>query len=322
MSIFKNQLMNSVMPQSQALGARQHRASHEFPRTDVLSINVPVVEGLKTGQRGLVLIPPGLVENIDGSFNTGGNFSSVALRKFVLFWDRLEVPENNVMEIGFNVAEIEYLKSCDVLQRTRVQMQGRFDGLEPIKIANKTVFKKLDQTNPGVWSIVSDANNVIFTDDEVSDGSGVSFKLYNALSIPEGDVPLNDILEFKSKRNDQLVSLRHHLDDVYQKILASPDRPLAEITEIERLDKNIADYNKVIAETGFSLLKINLQANFSVSKAFAAAILINQTGLPHSAAATGGLVAGFFDVSIGMGLKRRRETATPFQYIHSLGKEV
>jgi len=145
--------------------------------------------------------------------------------------------------------------------------------------------------------------------------------LYGALQIPDGEVPLENILEFKEKRRDELLALRHHLDDVYQKIISSPDKALAELSEIEKIDRAISDYLRAISEQKFSLTKTSLQANFSFNKATTASIGATAIGLPLTGALLAGAVAGI-DIKLGKGLKGGRDNSTPFQYIHSLHSKL
>ena len=148
--------------------------------------------------------------------------------------------------------------------------------------------------------------------------------LYNALLVPEGNIPLEAVLEFKERRNDELLALRHYLDDVYLKIITSPDSSLTELSEIERLDIAIANYTKSIKEKKFSLTNTSLQANFSLTKAGAAALaassLAGPLGLSIASVALAGIVAGI-DIRLGKGLKGNRSEDTPFQYISSLHRE-
>ena len=284
------------------------------------SISISKIEKMKTGKRGLILLPP-IQRDIQTNMVTfGGEFSLLALRKFTLFWDCLEVSENNLIGGGGNIAELNFLESCGVVQKTKIEVIGSYGLIEFIKTANLALLEKLSEANPGAWSVASQLNSIAFSDGELSENSGVSFKLYDALIIPDGNVPLEDILEFKHRRNDELLNLRHHLDDVYRKILSSPDRPLTELSEIEKLDKVLSNYNSVTKETGFSFTKSTLQANFSVSRAVAAALVSDKIGLPLSASAMTGVIAGI-DVRVGKGLNKSKQLDTPFQYIHSLNRE-
>jgi len=43
---------------------------------------------------------------------------------------------------------------------------------------------------------------------------GLGLELIEAIPLPDKDVPLNEILEFKLKRNDEFVALRTELDSI------------------------------------------------------------------------------------------------------------
>lgn len=325
MSSFKDSLLNSA---SNSIGMpRKHdkvSQLRELPIQPTHATKIPLVESLEKGKRGLVLFPPCSVSDDGAVFSNDGDMSPVTLRKSVLFWDKLEIPSNNIVEIGFNTTDVEYLQSCGVVQRTRVEMFGSFDLMQALVNSHKTVFAALDEATPRAWSTASEDNNVVFTNDEMEDTSGVMVKLYDALLVPDGNIPLEDVLEFRERRRDELLALRHHLDDVYLKIITSPDSALVELSEIERLDLAIANYSKAIKEKKFSLTSTTLQANFSLTKAGVAALtassIAGPLGLPLSSVAIAGIAAGI-DIRLGKGLKGNRSKDTPFQYINSLHRE-
>jgi hypothetical protein len=87
-------------------------------------------------------------------------------------------------------------------------------------------------------------------------GRGVLVSLHRALPVPDKDVPLQDILEFRTKRSDELIALRRHLEEIYGRIVSAGDSDLALKTELERLQQAINDYTKVFHERRFKFRMI------------------------------------------------------------------
>jgi len=113
MSSFKSSLLNSSA-NSIGLAPKTgvHRSLRGLPIEPTTVTQIPSVKVLEQGKRGLVLFPPCSISDEGKRLSIGGQMSPITLRKSVLFWDKLEVPINNMLEVGFNTAEIGYLKSC------------------------------------------------------------------------------------------------------------------------------------------------------------------------------------------------------------------
>ena len=94
MSSFKDSLLNS------AVNLRG------LPIQPTNATKIPSVESLEKGKRGLVLFPPCSISDDGNKISMGGQINPITLRKSVLFWDKLEVPKNNLLEIGYNLSLI------------------------------------------------------------------------------------------------------------------------------------------------------------------------------------------------------------------------
>jgi len=144
MSSFKNELLNGSSNSIKSLKLTQ--------TVPTRVIQVPSVESLEVGKRGIVLFPPCKIsDNREEFVYEGKGMDPVYLRKSVLFWDKLEVPTNNMFQIDFNAAELEYLESCGIVQRTRVNMSGSYSPGEIIINSHKKVFEALDKASELVW---------------------------------------------------------------------------------------------------------------------------------------------------------------------------
>jgi hypothetical protein len=185
----------------------------------------------------------------------------------------------------------------------------------------QATFRTLDQDEPGVWSLGCGKNSVSFPERELENGRGVLVRLYEAIPVPDKEVPLQDILEFKVKRLDELLALRFHLESIYQRIIAAGDGELALQSEIGALEKSIVDYLKVAKAVSFPFLNMSFNANLNVPAAVAAGLAAFSAGFGTVPTVLAGVAAG-----IGFGpaasLKGHKASPTPFRYISSFHKRV
>src|SRR6202044_3129242 len=100
-------------------------------------------------------------------------------------------------------------------------------------------------------------------------GNGLALELYRAIPVPDKDMPLNEVLEFRRRRYDELQSLRLEIDKLVQEINASQD-PKAELeTCLLRIDEKCAAAVRVGSEWQFPVRLSNLKTSFDL-KPFAA----------------------------------------------------
>jgi hypothetical protein len=88
--------------------------------------------------------------------------------------------------------------------------------------------------------------------------------LINALPVPDANVPIPDIIEFKERRRDELLNLHQCLDETYQEILSSPDPSLANKSAVERLKRSIAEVESVCSEKWKKITKFDFSAELNL----------------------------------------------------------
>jgi hypothetical protein len=103
--------------------------------------------------RGIVIAPPFNVLPT-GGISCGGDPSSADLRKYLLYFDKIDYPDNNFISIGAG-HELQCLIDAGVATRTRVQFQGPLSSGngEFFLLAQQAVFEKYQKENPGNWSL-------------------------------------------------------------------------------------------------------------------------------------------------------------------------
>jgi Family of unknown function (DUF6236) len=178
-----------------------------------------------------------------------------------------------------------------------------------------------DEREPGKWSLATGEGSISFPESDLEVGRGALVRLHRAIPVPDKDVPLRDILMFREKRRSELLALRHHLESIYQRVLAAADGELAINTEIEALQAAIADHIRASKETGFKFRAVSLNASLNLVKGATVGVGVLALGLPAVAAL---MMAAGAAINIGPGtaLTWGKPTGTPFQYISAYHEEV
>lgn len=151
---------------------------------------------------------------------------------------------------------------------------------------------------------------------------------FNILPVPNMDVPIEEILEFKERRSDELRRLRGEIDNLEMRLQSAEDNVQIKRIWIEfedRLQSNVADLNRVMKECRWKirpsvmngLVSMSMPGIMSTAEMFGASFSPFQKGI--------GLAAGTV-LSIGLAIKDiggiRREALdnNPFAYVYHARK--
>ena len=163
---------------------------------------------------------------------------------------------------------------------------------------------------------------------------GLGLELIEAIPLPDKDVPLNEILEFKLKRNDEFVALRTELDSIGS-ALNSAENSASELQRaVGHIDKACADALRVCGEWQFPVRLSNQKMAldlkpFEILAGGVAGVFI-ASALPMSTTqivlgGLGGAVAGAksaFKITGDIGLQSIRRRRSPFAYVAHAHKEL
>lgn len=194
-----------------------------------------------------------------------GPFPFADLRRYTLYWDRLEFPKNNVFDFE-EYPEIDYLESAGVLQRTSVVID-RSREPSPFKayiLAQMEAFQRLEAAEPGMWAIGQSAGDFYTPRELALPSRTVEIELVEALPTPPDNVSLPDVLEFKSRRGSELIALRATLDALYLEIANSGDIPRAKTAAVDRLIRSISDLHSAANESWTARIKSSLKIELNV----------------------------------------------------------
>ena len=279
--------------------------------------------------RGLIISNPMEIDAAKNYISAKGQLDPSELRFSLLFWDKFVFPRSNLLSPVGDEGE-EFLVSVGVLSRPIYT----YSGGHPALIAFDTymrAFSDLEKMEPGVWSL-SQGEKSLFINNSATNlinDSGMSLELIRAIPVPAADVPLNEILEFKERRNAELMIFRAHIDKLVLEIQNSPART----DEFNRIAKEIdaacADLLKVGREWQWPVHFSDFKANFNLDPdKFLRAVktgweLLEPYGpiAQTSAAAVSGLVSTI-NVKPDISLRSIKAPRGPFRYAQLAHKEI
>lgn len=276
-------------------------------------------------ERGLIISPP--IE-IEGSslLVKSSDLDSQELRFALLFWDKLVWPSSRVIYFDGGADE-EFLKSAGVLSRP----EYTFDGDVALGVAKSQMaaFQDLDRSEPGSWALSTGERSFNWKDGEVKNDSGTLIELHKAIPIPRHDVPLEEILEFKRRRRDELLLFRHHVESLAADVKKAGDQQAELNKKMAEIDQACSNLLIVSREWQFPVYLSSYKTTLNLSpKAFmpwmgAAGTFAAPFGMAATTAAS--LVAGLLatiEFKAEPAFRPVRVPTSPYKYAYRIGKEL
>lgn len=281
--------------------------------------------------RGIVVSSP---VNLDGaSFTIQGGLDAQELRHWLLFWDELAWPTSNLIHVAGGLDEI-FLEEAGVLSRPRMPMYGTFAGSDAVSKPHLAAFKILDDDEPGKWSLATGARSFNWSQMPLTNTNAAVFELHRAIPVPNHDVPIAEVLEFKQRRRDEIKRLRTEIDIYAAVVRAAGDPQTVLNAKAAEIELACADLLRVGHEWRYPVRLTDLKASieFKPGDVILDAIKIGAAGhFAFDMGALGALLGGILGVTLGSGLKLSgtlqnsvlpNPRSTPFQYVHSFHKEL
>lgn len=248
------------------------------------------------------------------------------LRFALLFWDRLVWPSSRAVHFASGPDEV-FLESTGVLTRPEYTVYG--DVAQGMARGQIQAYRDLELSEPGVWAIAQGENSFLLKDGLAFEEEGVLIELHRAIPVPKHDVPLAEVLEFRRRRRDELLLLRHELDTFASDIERSDDKSLALRTRVLELDQACANLLRVGKEWKFPVYLSNLKASFNLSpNIFLPALAVGWTlGKPYGLAAATVAAATFgagstLEIKADIGLRSSKRPLSPYRYAVHMHEEL
>lgn len=280
-------------------------------------------------KRGLIISNPIKIDLRKNAVESSGGVDPMELRFAVLYWDKLMRPQSNFLQFG-NAPDEDFLESAGILRKeTFIHPGGQMAQIAWDTYLN--AFFHLNHAEPGVWSLSQGEKSLLLQDPShrFAEECGLSIELLRSIPIPKSDVPLEDILNFKERRKDELNYLRIHIDHLVKEIQSSPEKTQASEKIMREIDTACADLLKVSSEwqSPFHIGNLKASVNLNGMKFLEASekgwTLAEPYGLlaATAAALASGLVSAI-DVKADIGLRSFRKSRGPFQYTYLAHREL
>lgn len=286
---------------------------------------------LNPDERGLVISNPLSIENDSSLFIENSELDENEIRASLLFWDRLEWPDNTLIKIGDD-ERTRYLEDLGILTRSQVVLGNGGSMAEAIRLAHSSVFEHLERQSPGQWAIGRGVNSLsVFDDNKKVNGRSMLVDLHQAIPVPSGQTPFEEILEFKFKRKPELLALRNELEALALQIISSPDQPLSELRAFQKIDNATNNLRVVSNEAKFTKILGSVRSSISldnivdkavepafVAGALGAAIFTHEWAIGVGAGITTSIIKDAYKA-----IRRPNGViGTPYEYVYRFNHDI
>lgn len=253
------------------------------------------------------------------------------------FWDRIAWPTVSPLPSPDD-ADMDFLRQAGVLIRPEVRLVPNLTSPgRGLAESYFMAYQELENKEPGRWSLSGTAEYDIkfFLGDLITPDRGITVSLHRAVPVPTKEVMLYDLLEFKLKRESELLALRGEINACKQLITSAADRAEAFAIQRDRIDAACTDLLAVSREKKMpvSISDVQMAYEFNGSAALALAAATAATAASgqlefagvKAFLASAGLVAASgmkFTATFGAKSKKNKMLSSPFRYVHYLHEEI
>lgn len=192
-----------------------------------------------------VISPGSHMEQLGGGAISSQTILTVQdLNYYALFWDEILIPTSRAVHEELP-NEKEYI-GLGVIRRPILEYWST-EGLPKkyLEFSNQLLAERREGNRTEDWSLHQIGHEFITLEEKKSSMSGIRFEIFNALPIPNAEVPLADILEFKHRKNQAFVDFHGYLDEIYEKLISSPDDPLLKSKSYLKFEESISIIKKL-----------------------------------------------------------------------------
>lgn len=229
--------------------------------------------------------------------------------------------------------ESDFLISTGILTRPRYNLSGRWESANAVAEVHLKAFKDLSEREPGLWSLAQGERAFLDLRSISKAQKGSAYQLLQAIPVPNENVPLTDLLDFKNRRRDELLALRIALETFIEKVEKAGDEETPIRKAVLEIENACIDAVKVSKETKFPLRLASIKTSYSIdfSKLIGPALVglfANGFGMPTLQSVLIGAGAALINGSIFLrtegeiGIKISHLKDHPFRYVSSFSKEL
>ncbi|MEX2953456.1 DUF6236 family protein [Serratia fonticola] len=283
-------------------------------------------------EQGIILFCKDLKINLEkNTFSGFSGFDKSDLITSLLYWDRAVTLNSDYIYFDYMEDDADakllidegfFAEEIIVLDRRRISDTS----------TTVAYFEKVNErvneliTSSDIDWVANRLNNVFIDKNDIyTHSGGEKISLINAIPQPSTNVSLDDVLEFKAKRGDNLKQLWFEINSFEYRILTSENKEMELRKAVNEIDKSCADLIRLYKEKNieFNLTKVDI--NFSLTSVMSAIATFYggvSVHLPHAAAMIASLGAGVLstlDISGSISFKNIDKT-NPFIYSADISK--
>jgi hypothetical protein len=122
-------------------------------------------------------------------------------------------------------------------------------------------FSKNNADGSGLWTLAQSNSFLTLPAGEMA--RTLEVELYRAIPVPSRETPIEEVLELRRRRSDELRAYRGAIDDLYLEIIRSPDIPFAKNRAVEKLQQSVVDLHRVMSETRMGQSVVSVKVDFN-----------------------------------------------------------
>ncbi|HFN0857741.1 DUF6236 family protein [Klebsiella pneumoniae] len=278
----------------------------------------------------IIVFPEMQINTINKTAMLRSDIDKRKLIRTVLFWDKIIIPCNtNIFVISLDhIPEIVMLRAEKILEEPKIQVNVDGELTSVLYGMYMWYIMQMMKSNDANYSTYELEKMIISDHDQVSPSGGELLTFTNAFPEPDVSTEINDILEFKLKRKDQLNLLMAHLNSLELRVLKAENKHTELNKAINEIDIACADVIRLYKEKGIKFNISNAKFNFSMKEiievtgaTYAGSVI---AGLPQTAAVLASLSAGIasvVEIKDAISFKKIDKT-NPFNYAGEISKHL
>ncbi|EME1403988.1 DUF6236 family protein [Klebsiella pneumoniae] len=278
----------------------------------------------------IIVFPEMQINTINKTAMLRSDIDKRKLIRTVLFWDKIIIPCNtNIFVINLDhIPEIVTLRAEKILEEPKIQVNVDGELTSVLYGMYMWYIMQMMKSNDANYSTYELEKMIISDHDQVSPSGGELLTFTNAFPEPDVSTEINDILEFKLKRKDQLNLLMAHLNSLELRVLKAENKHTELNKAINEIDIACTDVIRLYKEKGIKFNISNAKFNFSMKEiievtgaTYAGSVI---AGLPQTAAVLASLSAGIasvVEIKDAISFKKIDKT-NPFNYAGEISKHL
>ncbi|WP_338580046.1 DUF6236 family protein [Pseudomonas sp. ML2-2023-6] len=278
----------------------------------------------KPVHRGLVISSPARVNGADYLHMMSTGLHPQELRFALMFWDKLVWPDG---AISFEGGPDElFLEDCGIIERPRYSIDGASGS--GFLAGQIMAYQDMEAREPGAWALAQGENSLFVEGPRLVVGKGAQIELTRAVPIPTVDTPLQEILEFKQRRKDELLSFRLHIESLAEKVSAS-DEPSAELEkQVSEVEKACSDLVAVGKDFQFPMHVSTFKTSLNLKPSLVGEVVGAWQGGATYGLEIATLAAGFAGlrsavrIETDLGLRSIKAPVSPYKYAYRISDEL